>query len=87
MAPHGLLVFLFAALLLYRLYRRYRSHIGPQRVQPRRMSLRVALMAAAVVALCALSMVPYGSAGNRRRGRRGHWLGAAEPASYPLRDA
>jgi len=63
MLPHGLFMLALAALLLYRMYRRYRSHIGPQRVQPRRMSLRVALMVAGAVALFTLSMVPYAQLG------------------------
>jgi hypothetical protein len=32
-----------AALLMFSLYRRYRSHVGPQLVKPRRMVLRVVL--------------------------------------------
>lgn len=50
---HGLA---FAALVLligWRLYRRYKSHIGPQKVRPLRMSLRVGLFG--VVAVLILS--------------------------------
>lgn len=32
------------ALIAFRLYRRFRSHVGPQKVQPRRMTLRVAFL-------------------------------------------
>jgi hypothetical protein len=48
---HGLA---FAALVLligWRLYRRYRSHIGPQKVRPLRMSLRVGILSTVAVLL------------------------------------
>jgi hypothetical protein len=38
---HGLAVAAFVILIAWRLYRRYRSHVGPQKVRPLRMSLRV----------------------------------------------
>ena len=50
---HGMLLLPFAALLLFSLYRRYRSHVGPQRVRPRRMSLRAALLGVVAVAILA----------------------------------
>ena len=48
---HGLALLPFAALILYSLYRRYRSHVGPQEVKPRRMSLRVLLLGGLAVFL------------------------------------
>jgi len=43
MPAHGLALLPIVALVLFSLYRRYRSHIGPQLIRPRRMMLRVAL--------------------------------------------
>ncbi len=48
---HGLALLPFAALILYSLYRRYRSHVGPQEVKPLRMSLRVLLLGGLAVFL------------------------------------
>lgn len=50
-APQGLILLPFAALIVYRLYRRYRSHIGPQKVQPRRMTLRIVILGLAAALL------------------------------------
>jgi hypothetical protein len=52
--PQGLILLPLAALIIYRLYRRFRSHIGPQKVQPRRMTLRVVILTVAAVALLVL---------------------------------
>jgi hypothetical protein len=44
-APHGLIFFAaFVLLFGWRMYRRYRSHVGPQKVRPLRMGLRVGLL-------------------------------------------
>jgi hypothetical protein len=40
---HGLAFAAFVLLIGWRLYRRYKSHVGPQKVRPLRMSLRVGL--------------------------------------------
>lgn len=45
-----------AALIAFRLYRRFRSHVGPQKVQPRRMTLRVVFLGV-VTALLLLSPI------------------------------
>jgi hypothetical protein len=52
-APQGLIMLPIAALIIYRLYRRSRSHIGPQKVQPRRMTLRVVIFAVVAALLLA----------------------------------
>jgi hypothetical protein len=46
----------FAALMLFGMYRRYRSHVGPQEVMPRRMLLRVLLLSGFGIYL--LSLLP-----------------------------
>ena len=46
---HGLALAALALFIVWRLYRRYRSHIGPQKVRPLRMSLRVGLFSAFAV--------------------------------------
>lgn len=50
-APQGLILLPFAALIIWRLYRRFRSHIGPQKVQPRRMTLRIVILGLAAALL------------------------------------
>jgi hypothetical protein len=52
-APQGLILLPIAALIIYRLYRRYRSHLGPQKVQPRRMTLRIVILGLAAALLLA----------------------------------
>jgi hypothetical protein len=52
-APQGLILLPIAALIIYRLYRRYRSHIGPQKVQPRRMTVRIVILGLAAALLLA----------------------------------
>jgi hypothetical protein len=59
MAPgHGWTILPFAALILFSLYRRYRSHVGPQRIKPRRMLLRPVLLGALGVYILATSTGP-----------------------------
>ena len=53
---HGLILLPIAALILYRLYRRYRRNIGPQEVTPLRMSLRVALLGGVAVFMLTLPL-------------------------------
>lgn len=50
---HGWAVAAFVLLIIWRLYRRYRSHIGPQKVRPLRMSLRVTIFSVFAVLILA----------------------------------
>ena len=50
-ATQALVLLPLAVLIVFRLYRRYRSHIGPQKVQPRRMTLRVVILGAVTAGL------------------------------------
>lgn len=52
-ALHGLLFAAFVLLIGWRLYRRYKSHVGPQKVQPLRMSFRVGLFSLFAVLILA----------------------------------
>lgn len=56
MSAHGLALLPIIALVLFSLYRRYRSHVGPQLVTPRRMMLRVVLFGVAAVFILAAPM-------------------------------
>lgn len=57
---HGLGFAALALFVAWRLYRRYRSHLGPQKVRPLRMSLRVALFSAFAVLLLLSPVGPLG---------------------------
>lgn len=50
---HGLGLAALVLFICWRLYRRYRSHIGPQKVRPLRMGLRVALFGVFAVLILA----------------------------------
>lgn len=50
---HGLFFAAFVLLIGWRLYRRYKSHVGPQKVRPLRMSFRVGLFSLFAVLLLA----------------------------------
>lgn len=60
---HGLALMPFAALVLYSLYRRYRRHVGPQEVTPRRMGLRVVLLCGVTVFMLTLPLGLHGHLG------------------------
>ena len=62
---HGLVLAAFVILIAWRLYRRYRSHIGPQKVRPLRMSLRVGLFSvfAVLILIVGSSRVFFGVRG------------------------
>lgn len=58
--PHGTGLVVFAAIVLYSAYRRFRSQVGRQPVQPRTMLLRMGLLGLAAVGLAvAPHLAPY----------------------------
>jgi hypothetical protein len=58
--PHGPALIVVVAIIAFSLYRRFRSHVGRQPVQPRSMRFRMALLGlGAVASLIAPHLAPY----------------------------